>query len=138
MEGTIVVRQHDGELSGDGTLDCTDCGLPIVGPYRWDNHDRDTKIVERWHRDGCPTSVATLERKVLVGRHYGSLSQTWTEWKNDKTFRDVIGEIGDRRSNDKLSAVPDQIIEVIVVRRASVRGELTVDVETLPTREEAP
>lgn len=64
-------------------------------------------------------------RKVLVGRSYSSMKTNWAEW--DSSFEDVCGTISKRREDGKVNDAPDEIIEVIVVRRAVVRGEIHVE-----------
>ena len=69
------------------------------------------------------------ERMVLVGRIYSHMATTWREW--DRPFEEVIEEIKTRALDGKVNASPDEIVEVIIVRRARVRGEITVEVEAV-------
>lgn len=66
------------------------------------------------------------DRKVLVGRIYKSMNTSWSEWP-DKTFEEVCEAIGERREDGKVNAAPDEIIEVVVVRRAVIKGEIRVE-----------
>lgn len=64
-------------------------------------------------------------RKVLVGRVYAHMSNTWTEWA-DKTFDEVCTEMAGRRGEQKPNTIPDEVIEVIIVRRARISSDVTV------------
>lgn len=69
--------------------------------------------------------LAITERKVLVGRIYGAISTSWTE-RPDQTFDDVVADVQGRRTGQAPNVAPDEIIEVIVARRARVLSEVTV------------
>lgn len=64
------------------------------------------------------------ERIVLVGRRYKHTGTTWSEW--DRPFGEVVDAIAERAKDRTASGHPDEVIEVIVVRRAVVRAEVTV------------
>lgn len=67
----------------------------------------------------------TGERMVLVGRRYSGLSNSWNEW--DKPFDEVVDAVTERAADRKASGHPDEIVEVVVVRRARVMAEITVE-----------
>lgn len=71
----------------------------------------------------------TERRMVLTGRRYSMMSTTWSEWA-DKTFDQVMAEMGERRGQSKAKDSPDEIIEIIVVRSATIRTEVISVEET--------
>ena len=74
-----------------------------------------------------PEPFAPTERKVLVGRIYTSINTTWNEHP-DTTFDAAVQRIAEKAKDSKASGHPDEVIEVIVVRRARVRAEVSVEV----------
>lgn len=67
------------------------------------------------------------ERKVLTARIYTATSTSWSEWKS--SFEECCEEMARRRGDVKPSTLPDEIIEVQVIRRARVHAEITVEVD---------
>lgn len=63
----------------------------------------------------------SVERKVLVGRIYSEMSNTWTEWSDD-SFDAVVAKMTERRKDGKVNDKPDEIIEVVVVRKVRLKG----------------
>jgi len=70
----------------------------------------------------------TEERKILVGRLYSRIDPSWTEWKA-ASFDEAIGKMQSRRSDDAPKIPPDEILEVIVVRRAVIRSTIQIEVK---------
>lgn len=71
------------------------------------------------------SNVPKEERMVLVGRRYHMLQTSWNEWEK-KSFDEVCSEMSGRRLAEKANSAPDEIIEVIVVRRARIAADITV------------
>lgn len=74
------------------------------------------------------TPAVPSQTKVLVGRVYSTMRSTWGEWP-DKTFEEVCATVGKRREDGKVNDAPDEIIEVVIVRRAVVKGEIRVETQ---------
>jgi hypothetical protein len=72
-----------------------------------------------------------VNRMVLVGRRFGSLAPSWNDWTEKHDFDAALAEIAERQREDKATMPPSEVLEVIVVRRAFVRTDITIDEEPI-------
>ena len=94
----------------------------LLGALEYDGLDVDEAKAYLRLRTALETEA---EIKVLTGRVYANLSSTWRE--QAATFDDTCQQITTRRADQKVSDAPDEIIEVAVLRRARVTGEVRVE-----------
>lgn len=83
--------------------------------------------------DRLSNKLLEHERLVLVGTRYTSIRNSWAEW--DKTFDEVVGEMSARWEERAPRQSADEIIEVIVVRRARISSEVSVEEVPVAGRE---
>ena len=69
-------------------------------------------------------------RLVLTGRRFGSMAPTWNDWTERGDFDAVCAAIAERQREDKASLPPGEVLEVVVVRRAIVRTDITIEEES--------
>ena len=67
------------------------------------------------------------ERLVLTCRRFGTLTPSWNDWTAKGSFEEVCEAIAERQREDKASMPPGEIVEVIVVRRALVKTDITIE-----------
>lgn len=81
----------------------------------------------------CPVAPAEAAqdavdagRVVFAVTRYSQISNTWSEWP-DKTFEEVVAAVAERAQDRKANGHPTEVVEAVIVRRAIVRADITVE-----------
>jgi hypothetical protein len=68
------------------------------------------------------------ETFVISGRRFSNMSNTWYEQKG--TFDEVIAKVLERAEVEKKAGEsPDEILEVVVIKRAVVQASIEINIE---------